>query len=45
MNDLSERELSGEESQDRVKWRYLIRNIDPTYELDEMWTKKKMNYD
>ena len=28
--DLSERELSGEEAQDRVKWRRLIRNIDPT---------------
>ena len=29
-NDLSERELSGEEAQDRVQWRRLIRNIDPT---------------
>ena len=29
-NDLSERELSGEEAQDRVLWRHLIRNIDPT---------------
>ena len=29
-NDLSERELSGEEAQDRVQWRGLIRNIDPT---------------
>ena len=29
-NDLSERELSGEEAQDRVKWRCLISNIDPT---------------
>ena len=28
-NDLSERELSGEEAQDRVQWRHLIRNIDP----------------
>ena len=28
-NDLSERELSGEEAQDRVQWRRLIRNIDP----------------
>ena len=28
-NDLSERELSGEEAQGRVKWRRLIRNIDP----------------
>ena len=29
-NDLSERELSAEEAQDRIKWRCLIRNIDPT---------------
>ena len=29
-NDLSEIELSGEEAQDRVQWRRLIRNIDPT---------------
>ena len=29
-NDLSDRELSGEEAQDRIKWRRLIRNIDPT---------------
>ena len=29
-NDLSERELSGEEAQDRVQWRCFIRNIDPT---------------
>ena len=29
-NDLSERELSGEEAPDRVQWRRLIRNIDPT---------------
>ena len=28
-NDLSERELSGEEAQDRAEWRRLIRNIDP----------------
>ena len=28
-NDLSERELSGEEAQDRVQWRRLVRNIDP----------------
>ena len=27
MNNLSERELSGEEAQDRAKWRRLIRNI------------------
>ena len=29
-NDLSERELSGEDEQDRAKWRRLIRHIDPT---------------
>ena len=29
-NDLSERALSGEEAKDRVQWRRLIRNIDPT---------------
>ena len=29
-SDLSERELSGEEAQDRDQWRRLIRNIDPT---------------
>ena len=29
-NDLSERELSGEDAQDRAKWRSLIRHIDPT---------------
>ena len=28
-NDLSERELPGEEAQDRVRWRRLIRNITP----------------
>ena len=31
MNDLLERELSGEvQTQDQVKWKRLIRNIDPT---------------
>ena len=29
-NDLSERELSGEDTQDRAKWRRIIRHIDPT---------------
>ena len=29
-NDLSERELSGEEVRDRAKWRCFIRNINPT---------------
>ena len=29
-NDLSERELSGEDAQDLAKWKRLIRHIDPT---------------
>ena len=29
-NDLSERELSREDTQDRAKWGRLIRHIDPT---------------
>ena len=29
-NDLSERELSRGDAQDRAKWRHLIRHIDPT---------------
>ena len=29
-NDLSERELSVEDAQDRAKWRHLIRHINPT---------------
>ena len=29
-NDLWERELSGEDAQDRAKWRRLTRHIDPT---------------
>ena len=29
-NDLSERELSGEDAHDRAKWRRLIRHIDST---------------
>ena len=29
-NDLSERELSGENAQDRAKWKRLVRQIDPT---------------
>ena len=29
-NDLSERELSREDAQDRAKWRRIIRHIDPT---------------
>ena len=29
-NDMSERELSRDDAQDRTKWRRLIRDIDPT---------------
>ena len=29
-NDLSERELSGEDAQDRAKFRRIIRHIEPT---------------
>ena len=29
-NDLSDRELSGEDAQERAIWRRLIRHIDPT---------------
>ena len=29
-NHLSERELSGDETQCRINWKRLIRNIDPT---------------
>ena len=29
-NDLSEGELSREDTQDRAKWRRLVRHIDPT---------------
>ena len=39
-NDLSERELSGEQAQYRVKWRCLIRNIDPIQKWERMWKKK-----
>ena len=40
-NDLSERELAGEDAQDRAKWRRLIRHIDPTYKWEKMKMKKK----
>ena len=40
-NDLSERELSGEEAQDRVQWRHLIRNIDPTYKWESIQKKNQ----
>ena len=29
-NDLLERELSREDTQDRAKWRRIVRHIDPT---------------
>ena len=41
-NDLSERELSGEEVRDQVKWRRLIiRNINHTKKWEKMRKKKK----
>ena len=40
-NDLSERELSGEDGQDGAKWRSLIRHIDPTKNREKMRKKKK----
>ena len=40
-NDLSERKLSGEEAQYRIKWKRLIRNIHPTYKWEMMRKKKK----
>ena len=43
-NDLSERELSGEEAQDRVQWRRLRRNIDPTYKWERMRKKETVIY-
>ena len=36
------RELSREEAQDRVKWRRLTRNIDPTYKGERMRKKKSV---
>ena len=35
------RELSGEEAQDRTKWRRLIRHIDSTSKWERMRKKKK----
>ena len=32
-NDLSEKELSGDEAQCLVNWKRLIRNVDPTYNV------------
>ena len=40
-NDLSERELSGEEVQHRFQWRRIIRNIDPTYMWGRTQKEKK----
>ena len=40
-NDLSERELSREEAQDRVQWRRLIRRIDFTQKREKIRKKKK----
>ena len=36
MNDLSERELSREDTQDRAKWRRLIRHTDPTKKWEKI---------
>ena len=43
-NDLSERELSGEDAQDRAKWRRLIRHIDPTYKWEKMRKMKNRRH-
>ena len=40
-NDLSQREFSGEDAQDCVKLRLLIRNIEPTSKWERMQKKKK----
>ena len=40
-NDLSEKGLSGEDAQDRPRWRRLTRHIDPTRKWGKM--KKKKN--
>ena len=39
-NDLSERELSRENTQDRAKWRRLIRHIDPAIKVGKGEEKK-----
>ena len=43
-NDLSERELSGEDPQYRAKWRRLIRHIDPTEKWEKMRKKKRWSF-
>ena len=43
-NDLSERKLSGEDAQDRAKWRRLTRHIDPTSKCGKMRKKKFLYY-
>ena len=40
-NNLSERQFSGEEAQDLIKCRHLMRNIDFTYEWERMRKKKR----
>ena len=40
-NDLSERELSTEDTQDQAKWRRLARNTDPMQKWERMRKKKK----
>ena len=39
-NDLSEREMSEKEAQDRVTWRRLIRHINPQIKVGKDWKKK-----
>ena len=40
-NDLSERELSREDTQDRAKWRRLIRHIDPTKKWEKIRKRRR----
>ena len=40
---MSVRELSREESQDRIKWRRLKRNTDPTQKWERMRNKKNIS--
>ena len=40
-NDLSERDFSGDDAQDRARSRRLIRHIDPTQKWGKMQKKKK----
>ena len=43
-NDLSERELSGEDAQDRVKWRSLIRHIYSTQSGKRCGRRRRLMY-